>query len=285
MRPGFIALIAALSGPASGQSLTHISTTDWPLSAVVGLSGLEVSDDGASFTTISDRGWWLEGRFVRQGDAIAEIALDRLVPILGTDGLPVAARRLGDWSDSEGLAIAPDGTAWVSFERYAHVWRYDVPGGPATGIRDHPTFYEYDENRQLEALAVAPDGTLYTFPEQPLDAGFPIYRLDEATWVIDGYLPRRDGFAIVGADFDSNGDLYLLERKLSLLLWWQSRIRRVRLDGSEDRTIWTSQRGDFYNLEGIALWRDEQGLRITMVSDSNSSAREITQFVEFRLTE
>ena len=46
-------------------------------------------------------------------------------------------------------------------------------------------------------------------------------------------LQRRLGkpFAnIVGADFADDGTLYLLERKLVVGIWWQSRIRRVRLE-------------------------------------------------------
>ena len=103
--------------------------------------------------------------------------------------------------------------------------------------------------------------------------------------MIDGHLPEHDVFSIVGADFDENGDLYLLERKLIVGLWWQNRIRRVRLDGSEDTAIWTSERGEFGNLEGIALWRDEDGLRLVLVSDNNANEDTPTEFVEFRLTE
>ena len=89
----------------------------------------------------------------------------------------------------------------------------------------------------------------------------------------------------MGADFDTNGDLYLLERKLVVGLWWQNRIRRVRLDGTEDTVLWAGERGEFGNLEGIALWRDATGLRLVLVSDNNGDADDLTQFVEFRLTD
>ncbi|NNL72832.1 MAG: esterase-like activity of phytase family protein, partial [Silicimonas sp.] len=121
--------------------------------------------------------------------------------------------------------------------------------------------------------------------EKPLAEGFPIYRLDGDRWTIDGYLPEQDVFSIVGADFAENGDLYLLERKLVVGLWWQNRIRRVRLDGSADEILWTGERGQFLNLEGIALWRDAGELRVTLVADDNGDLRDPTQFVEFRLTE
>lgn len=270
----------AFAGP-----LDLIGVFEWDTDSVVGLSGLEVSDDGTEFVAVSDRGWWLTGKFDRQGDTILDVDMQRLEAISGSDGNPVAARRVGDWSDAEGLAIAPDGTAWVSFERWAHVWRYPRIFGQAQWIKDHPTFYDHAENWQLEAIAITPDGTVYAFSEKPLLEGFPIYRLGrDALWVIDGYLPEQDVFGIVGADFDKNGALYLLERKLVVGIWWQNRIRRVQLDGTEDSILWTGERGEFGNLEGISVWTDEQGTRMTLVSDNNGG-NDPTQFVEFRLTE
>lgn len=287
MRANPVPLILALCPAwAMAQDVTPISTFEWDSNLISGLSGLEVSDDGMRFQVVGDQGFWMSGRFQRDDEAIVGLEIDRIEAIIGQNGYPVAARRVGDWSDAEGLAVAPDGTAWISFERWAHVWRFDDGlGDVASWIKDHPTFSDHADNWQLEALALSPEGTLYTFSEKPLPEGFPIYRLDGETWVIDGYLPEQDLFAIVGADFDRNGDLYLLERKLVVGLWWQNRLRRVRLDGSEDTILWTGERGEYRNLEGIAVWRDTEGLRLTMVSDNNGDSSEPAQFVEFRLTE
>ena len=282
-----LALIAML-WPASGsaEALEPVGIFEIETESIKGVSGLEVSDDGSSYIAVSDRGWWITGRFERRGGNIMRATLDRIEPIIGQDGFPVAARRVGDWSDAEGLAIAPDGTAWVSFERWAHVWRFDQVFGTAEWIKDHPTFYDHADNWQLEAAAIAPDGTVYVFSEKPLIDGFPVYRLNEENrWVIDGYLPEQDVFAIVGADFDADGVLYLLERKLVVGLWWQNRIRRVRLDGTEDVILWTGERGEYENLEGISVWEGADGLRLTLVSDNNDDYNTPTQFVEFRLTE
>ncbi|WP_413719495.1 esterase-like activity of phytase family protein [Silicimonas sp. MF1-12-2] len=287
MRASLVALIlAAGAQQVFAEELVPIGRYDWDTDLIVGLSGLEVSEDGSRFHAVGDRGFWMTGRFERDGEVIVDIELDRLEALYGQNGYPVSARRVGDWSDAEGLAIAPDGTAWVSFERWARVSRYE--GGlhaVPQWIKDHPTFYDLADNWELEAVALSPDGILYAFSEKPLNAGFPIYRLDGDTWTIDGYLPENDLFAIVGADFDENGDLYILERKLVVGLWWQNRIRRVRLDGSEDRVLWTGERGEYLNLEGIAVWRDNSGLRLTLVSDNNGEENEPAQFVEFRLTE
>lgn len=287
MRPRFVALILSLCLPklAMADSVELLGVYDWETDSVVGVSGLEVTSDGMGFVAVADEGWWIEGRFGRSGEVISDLQVTRMASIIGQDGFPVSARRVNDWSDAEGLAVAPDGQAWVSFERWAHVWRFNKPFERAHWIKDHETFYEFSENRQLEAVAISPEGTVYAFSEQPLMEGFPIYRLGEDDlWQIDGYLPERDVFAIVGADFDENGTLYLLERKLIVGLWWQNRVRRVDLQSGEDVTLWTSPRDTYGNLEGISVWRDESGPRLTLVSDNNGGG-DPTRFVEFRLTD
>ena len=276
-----------MSGSAiHADSLTHISTFEWPNDTIVGLSGLEISEDGETFVAVGDQGWFINGRLVRTGGQVSGLEDLQYHPILGLNGLPVAARRLPDHSDSEGLAIAPDGQIWVSFERWARVSSFTDFDSTARWTQDHPSFSDYRENRQLEALALQPDGTLYTFPEKPLRDGFPIYQLKDGFWEISDYIEQQNGFSIVGADFDANGDLYLLERKLVLGLWWQNRVRRMRVSAPDEiEILWTGSRGAFFNLEGIAVWRDEVGLRLTVVSDNNADVSEPTQFVEFRLNQ
>ncbi|MGI1661936.1 esterase-like activity of phytase family protein [Palleronia sp. KMU-117] len=287
MRASPVALIALLALPAAADELSFVGATEWGFEAVNGVSGLEFSDDGSRFWAVTDRGWYLTGAVTRTGDGtLDKVTVTRIAPLLGQDGFPVTARRVGDWSDAEGLAMLPDGTAFVAFERWAHVSRYDDLRGRANPTRDHPTFHDYFDNRQLEAIAVAPDGTVYAFPESvgPGRDGFLVYRLNGNEWDIAGKITPLDAFALVGADYDDQGRLYLLERKLTLGLWWQNRIRRFETPDGMGEILWTSRPGEFTNLEGIALWRDDQGLRITMVSDNNQRPSEPTTFVEFRLT-
>ena len=66
--------------------------------------------------------------------------------------------------------------------------------------------------------------------------------------------------------------------------WWQSRIRRVNFRAESDETLWTSERGDFDNLEALAVWRQGNDLILTAVSDNNGDANTPTEFVEFRLS-
>lgn len=289
MRLSTVALIAALlpCAGARADSLEFVGVATLATEDIIGLSGIEVAPNGSEFLAIGDRGWFVRGNFVRDSaGAITDIQVGRIGPILGHTGQPVSARRVGDWADTEGLAIAPDGSIWISFERWAHVFRYETLDQPGAWTGTHPDFDDMRDNRQLEALAIAPDGAVYTFPELPRGNDFPVYRNEGESWVIDGHVPAADGFSIVGADFDDQGTLYILERKLVLGLWWQSRILRIADRAfAAPEILWTSESGDFYNLEGISVWHDGTGLRLTLVSDDNGSPREPTQFVEFRLTE
>ena len=276
--------VTAASGHWGQPAVEHIHTYVWTSDAVVGLSALEVEDGGQTFRALGDRGWYLSGRFERTDGAISGVVLTEYLPILGIDGWPVSARRVGDLSDAEGLAIAPDDTMWISFERWARVVRYTGPEGGGTLVPPHPTFDDYADNRQLEALALHPDGTLYAFAEAPLDEGFAVYRLQDGAWDIAGYIPQRNRYAIVGADFDTQGRLYLLERRHFLGRWWQSRIRGLRVETLDEISIlWTSRMGAFDNLEGIAAWQDGPITRLTVVADNNGSKPGETQFLEFRV--
>jgi hypothetical protein len=272
------------AAPIAAQTLVQTGTFILQSRALVGLSALEVSDDGRVFTMLSDQGWYLSGRFEREKGVISGVEIDRYLPLLGHNGWPVAARRIADWSDAEGLAIGPAGEIYISFERWTRVMRYDGPQDTGTLIPPHPTFVDYPQNRQLESLALHPDGRLYAFSEAPLEEGFAIYKLAPEGWEITGYLPRTNLFAIVGADFDAQGRLFLLERRHFLGFLWQNRIRMLDVDAPDTiRTLWTSGMGDFDNLEGLAVWQDASGTRLTLVSDNNGMNSEITQFLDFEM--
>lgn len=273
--------------PGLGQSLELTSFHEWSTPSVVGVSALELDPGGVAFTALSDQGWFLTGRLLREDGAVTGVELDRLLPILGIDGRPSAARRVGDWSDAEGLVVDPAGRIWVSFERWARVETYASPTSPGTALPAHPSFASYRANRQLEALAQHPDGTLYTLSESPQDAGFALYRFDAGAWQITGHIPRSGWYAIVGADFDAKGRLFVLERRHLVGLWWQNRIRLVADVTRPDATqvLWEGALGAYDNLEGIAVWGTGPETRVTVVSDNNSADAEITQFLEFVLRE
>lgn len=251
-----------------------------------GLSGIEVSPDGTALTVISDRGTWTSGTIRR--DAAGRIVSVEAAPmqhLRGKGRAPLQRAR----SDSEGLAIAVDGTMFVSFEGAARVLRYRAPGGPAENLPVPPAFRRMQGNGALEALAIDAEGTLYTLPERSgsTTRPFPVYRFRNGEWDQPFAIPRRDSFLPVGADIGPDGRLYLLERQFRGILGFASRVRRFSL--TDDRlgrgeTLLQTAAGTHDNLEGVSVWRDAAGqLTLSLIADDNFKFFQRTEIVEYRI--
>jgi hypothetical protein len=281
-----LSLCLAAAAPADAPRLELDAKVTWreAWNDFGGFSGLIVAPDGRSFTTISDRGAWATGLLIRQDGRLRAAdmtARGRLHAISG-------ARLKGRDIDAEGLAIGPDGRAWVSFEGHHRVRSFDPLGGTAGKVRNHKDFRGLQENSGLEALATDADGVLYAIPERSgaLDRPFPVYRYRDGRW--DKALRlRRDGtFLPVGADFGPDGRLYLLERDFGWV-GFATRVRRFDLgpDGfGNEVTLLDTRLGELDNMEGISVWRDEDGrIRVTLISDDNFFPLQRTMLVEYVL--
>jgi hypothetical protein len=246
-----------------------------------GFSGLELGPDGLGFAALSDRANLVNGRLSRGADGVVDgVAITSFAPVLGPGGGELGRSR----GDSEGLAIAPDGAIYTSFEGDARVRVEARDGLPPALLPSHPDFARLRENNALEALAIDGDGRLWTIPEWPPEgnAAFPVYRLDGTEWTIPFRLPLRDGFSVTDADVGPDGRLYVLERDFTGL-GFRSRLRRLNLDGTGEETLFTTATGTHDNLEGLEVWRDAEGLRATMISDDNFRFFQETQLVDYRL--
>ncbi|MEL7026269.1 MAG: esterase-like activity of phytase family protein [Pseudomonadota bacterium] len=284
MRSNLVAVAICLC--ACGAEAQDIGRIDISAEAVLGVSGIEVSADGSTFLAVSDAGWFLEGTLERNDSTLVGGEVTAVLPILGQDGRPVAARRVGDWSDAEGIAIGADGQLYVSFERWMRVVPYDDTTAIAGWIKDHPEFLSYPENRQMESVAIDPESRVIALPESEGPAGgFPIYRLDDDGWQVATFIEASNAYSIVGADFSDDGRLFILERKLVLFTWWQNRIREVDPETGAAKVIWEPGSNDYGNLEGISIWRAPDGLRAVMIADNNGRENIPTEIVEIRLTD
>jgi hypothetical protein len=251
-----------------------------------GFSSIEISLDGTAFTTLSDRGYRVSGQFQRDpvSEEITAIASGPLTRLRGTDGAELAASK----SDSEGLAIAPDGTMFVSFEGKARVWAYPKINGAAVALPRHPDFARMKPNASLEALAIDARGWLYTLPERSgaMTRAYPLYRFRNGTWDKALSIPRRGNFLPVGADFGPDGRLYLLERDF-MGIGFRSRIRSFAVTPDsilDERILLVTPLGRFANLEGIAVWQDNKGrIRLSMIADNNFELFLSTEIVEYAL--
>lgn len=280
-------VVAGLAGSASAAAEyvgSFVWKRDWE--GFGGFSGLEVNEDGNGFVAVGDRGWISTGEILRESGKISEVRGGRPVPLRAPDGGPLARNE----TDAEGLAIGEGGRIYVSFEAVHRVWSYGEPDSAAERLPGHADFAGMQNNSSLEALAIGPDGALYTLPERSgaLNRPFQAYRYRDGEWTEPFAIPRRGGFLPVGADFGPDGRLYLLERRLEGLTGFSTRIRSFALDGDrigDERRVLETLAGTHGNLEGIALWRDGDGaVRITLISDDNFLGFLATEFVEYRLT-
>jgi hypothetical protein len=276
--------LGAAAGPARLLS-AHALSADHP--AFGGLSAMAVSPDGARLMLLSDRAVLFTAAIAREGGRIAGLADAR------AHGLRDPAGRLAPHLDSEGMAADAAGGLWLSFEgdRPA-VWRYPAPGGRPTPAPAAPAFARLQRNSGLEALAAAPDGTLFALPERSGDLArpFPVFRLlpGAAAWdLAEGSWPRRPPHLVTAAEVGPDGMLYVLERDASLLGGFAARVRRAPLShwpAFEPETVLDLRRGGIDNMEGMALWRDAQGgLRLLLLSDDNLAFWQRSLLLEFAL--
>ncbi|MGP3696789.1 esterase-like activity of phytase family protein [Rhodobacter sp. NSM] len=283
-----LAVSLAICGSAGtlddGRFSSFVWTKDDPLFG--GLSGIEMSDDGRLVTLLSDRGAWTRGRVIRNGKGrITDILTEPMQILRGQRGGPLGRGR----TDSEGLAIGRDGTAYVSFEGAARVLRYRDLAGKAESLPVHRDFRLMLGNGALEALAIDDKGVLYTLPERSgsVNRPFPVYRYTDCAWERAFDIPRRGSFLAVGADFGPDGRLYLLERMFRGFLGFASRVRRFEIgpDGvTSEETLFETPSGRYDNLEGISVWREPAGgTVVSMVSDDNFLFLQRTEIVEVRL--
>ena len=276
-----LALLCAT--PAVAQSTligSYVWEVDNPLFG--GYSGIEVADDGKSFVAVSDRGSFVQGEIAREGDTITKVTLNAITPLTGSDGLALTR----EFSDSEGLAIGPDGALFVSFEWMHGIRRFEAVDHFAGPLLTTPEFAQLQDNSSLEAIAIAPDGTLYTMPERTGIATrpFPVFRLRNGIWDQPFTIPRTGPYLVSGADIGPDGRLYVLERDF-IGIGFRNRVRRFELDGNGEEVLLETGILTHDNLEGISVWQDAQGLRMTLISDDNFRGFQRTELVEYRLTD
>ncbi len=248
-----------------------------------GLSGLEVSANGMGFVAITDRSHLVTGRFWREEGRITGIEPLRNERLRDVGGARMPEPR----EDSEGLAFGAGETYYVSFESPHFVLEYSPAG--VRELVNPVAFRSFRYNSSFEALALDAAGSLLVISESP--ARDPqVDRIWQWSgtggWRGFGAYPEQEDFLPVGADFGPDGRLYVLERKF-LSIGFRSRLRRFSL-GPQGLTggevLMTSALAQHDNLEGLSVWRGEDGqLRATMISDDNFFWVQRTEVVEYAL--
>ena len=278
-------LLLALFGPLPAcADATLISSYTWRADdpRFGGFSAIELTADGAGFIALSDRAAFVKGRISRDAGIITDVQLDALEPLFQGGGAPLPR----DGQDSEGLAIADDGSIYVSFESAHGIRKFSDIDQPASDLMTSPAFDGMQVNSSLEALAIGTDGALYTMPERSglATRPFPVFRLKDGVWDQPFSIPRKGPYLISGADIGPDGLLYILERDFAGI-GFRNRIRRFALDGTGEELVIETGLRTHDNLEGISVWQDDEGLRMTLISDDNFRAFQRTEIVEYRLTD
>jgi len=283
--------LCAASGAIAQDAAVLLSDHVWKapgLPLVGGLSALEVYSGGDRILALSDRATLITATLTRDPDgAITGTTVTGMAPLTNpTAGRPVDPGGF----DAEGLAHAPDGTLWVSFEGDHRIAAHAPDGReirrlpPPSGAADLP------RNGSYEALAVDRQGRLYTIPERTR-AGQPaaLSRLEHGQWQTIALVPAQGGYQPVGLDFDDRGRLFMLERRLGALGSFGSRIIRFPLTSGRvegGTVVLETPAGAHGNLEGISLWRDGSGRLIaTLIADNNFGSLLRSEIVEYYLPE
>lgn len=284
-------LIAALvltgaSASATCQRAAPLGSFTWDLSrdGFGGFSGIELSADGRQMIAITDRARIVQADLQRQAGRITGVTPRKWTRLRGQNG----AVLIGQIVDSEGLAVAPDASLFISFERVHRVSHYPAPTMASRGLHRAAGFRDMPYNGGFEALAIDAGGRLFALPEDGLDAQghIPLFRWQDGAWSQPFDLPGDNRFSPVGADFGPDGRFYVLERGFNLF-GFRSRVRSWRLSETaarDERCELETATGTHDNLEGLAAWRDARGrLRLTMIADDNFFFLQRTELVEYVL--
>lgn len=259
-----------------------------------GLSGLHVSRDGSRMLAITDEGSWLEARldYDKRG-FLTGVSGAEIGPLLRQDGKSLADKA---WVDAESLAVLPDGSALVGFERQHRILRYRGAkplAAPPEVFPPPPGIDRAPANGGLEAMTALQDGSLLALAEEmPAQAGtLQGFLWRDGKWSTFSYVPI-DTPRPSDATLLPNGDVLVLERSYSPILGVLLRLRRVtketiRTGAILDPAVIAELKPPLSvdNFEGISARRDTKGeILIYIVSDDNFSKFQKTLLLMFALT-
>lgn len=129
-----------------------------------GWSDLHISPDGKSLTSISDEGAWLTATVEYDGEAnLAGLSNARIGQLHGLDGHLIASKAE---ADAEAMALLPDGSWLVAFERNHRIWRYPTLTATPVSFEGPADIGRQPSNGGIEAMTALPDGRVIAISEE-----------------------------------------------------------------------------------------------------------------------
>ena len=260
-----------------------------------GFSGIKISTDGRSLLAISDRGSWLtlDLRYDRAGRLIGA-ANAEIGALIGEDGQALS----GLEADAEALAVLPDGSMLVAFERNHRILHYPEASPPFSKA---PVPYAIPEgleqappNGGLEALTHVGRGFLVAIAERMTASGGAMagWVGRSGLWEPFAYV-RKPGLRVTDVTLMPRGDLLVLEHRYSAETGSVVRIVRVpraeivphrRIEGREVALLEPPLSTE--NFEAITVRRGASGDALVYVmSDDNFNPLQRTLLFMFAIKE
>lgn len=269
-----------------------------------GWSAMAISADGTTLLALSDQAHWLSAQILYdERGRLSGMADASIAPLIDLKGKPITTKSMGD---AEGLTVTGDdplkGQAYVSFERFHRIWRYDLG---ADGMAARPSqiitarqFGDMPANSGIEALTTL----------EPVIGGDK-QRLLAVTEDARDLKGNRKAFLVEGRKFERlstkldmpfkptdiarlpNGDILMLERSFSLMAGPGMELRRIKASDVKAGALLngklllrTNNKHTIDNMEGLAVRQGPKGqIFVYLISDDNYSILQHTYLMMFKL--
>lgn len=267
-------------------------------SAFGGISGLAFEPEKNRLTMISDHGGAVIAEISHNNGIIEKFGQSLYGALRNSKGQRLIGLR--DY-DTESASLRGN-DLFISTERSNRIYRFSrsAQGMPQSGeiIKTPKEIRNLPYNKGLEALAAAPqsaglDNAIIAISERSHGESA---NLTDG-WIIGGKFDgrfqvlRRQGYDVSDAAFLSNGDLVILERKVSIFGGILLRLRQIKASDVKPQAILDGEtlleadlRYPIDNMEGMSIIQSDNGKEtITLISDDNFSPLQKTMLLQFEL--
>lgn len=238
-----------------------------------GFSGIELTSGGDHVFLVSDAGYLVEARVERD-------AAGRITAIVDAEARRFRQNHgelVNDFQgDAEAVRLDPQGRPVVAFESYMRFARFPTADMMPEPLNDWDRFAGNWSNEGAESLAIDATGGILAVLERAKGspAAYVTLRYNGGRdWTHGPALATDGAFQATDADFGPDGKLYVLERNLSLLSGYATRISVYEREGDhfgDPVTVAKTAPGQFGNFEGMDVWQTTTGgLMATLVTDNN----------------